>query len=246
MRADSAEALRRQQEQAGRVSRELTASETAAALADELSQPLTAILVSAQALLRTYQARPQPDPELQEAISDVAREAFRAAKIIQRMRLLIRRREARRHRLDVNEAIRGIAGLIEAAAAENGVSLTFDLAPDLPASVADRTQLQQVVLSVVRNAFDAMVPLAREERSLQVRTSADEDAIAIAIEDSGPPVDDETLTNLFTPFHTSKVDGLGIDLSVCRSIVEAHGGRIAVVRNARLGLTVSFYLPVAI
>jgi C4-dicarboxylate-specific signal transduction histidine kinase len=240
------EELRRQEERAGRSSRELTASETAAALTDELSQPLTAILANAQALLRTYAKRPQVDPELQDAIEDVTREAFRAAKIIHRMRVLVRRREARKRRLDVNEAIRSIAGLIHAEATERGVGLTFDLAPSLPESLVDAIQIQQVLLSLVRNSFDAMMTLPPGERVMRVRTAAAGEVIAVTIEDAGPPIDDDTLTRFFTPFYTSKADGLGIGLSMCRSIVEAHRGRIDVVRNAGPGLTVRFYLPVAI
>lgn len=241
-----AEELRRQQEQAGKLSRELAASETAAALTDELSQPLTAILATAQALLRTYRKRPPADPELHDAIEDVTREAFRAAKIVQRMRFLIRRREARKCRLDVNEAIRSIAGLLHAEATERGVGLTVDLAPGLPESLADEIQIQQVLLSLARNAFDAMMPLPREERVLRVRTAAAADGIAVTIEDSGPPVDDDTLARLFTPFYTSKADGVGIGLSMCRSLITAHRGHIEVSRNGGRGLTVRFSLPAAI
>jgi C4-dicarboxylate-specific signal transduction histidine kinase len=243
--ADSSDDLRRQQEHA-QVSRELTASETAGALANELSQPLTAILASADALLRTYQRRATRDPQIQEAIEDVAREAFRAKEIVQRMRVLVRRRQARKEPLDVNEAIRSVATLIEAVAREHAVRLTFDLAPRVPTVVADRTQVQQVVLSLVRNACEAMSTSPPDTRALHVRTAMGKDMISVTVEDCGPRVDDDTLALLFVPFFTSKPEGLGIGLSLCRSIVEAHGGRIHVSRRAGRGLAVRFSLPAAV
>ena len=101
-------------------------------------------------------------------------------------------------------------------------------------------------MSLVRNAFDAMVPLPPEERVLRVRTAAAPGAIAVTIEDSGPPVDDDTLARLFTPFYTSKTDGVGIGLSMCRSLIAAHHGQIEASRNAGRGLTVRFSLPAAV
>ena len=246
-RATPIEEILRGQEHAARAARELTASETARALADELSQPLTAILASAQALLRTSRERPSPDPQIHEAVEDVAREAFRASKIVQRMRALIRRRQASKLPLDVNEAVRSVAPLIEAWGCERGVDLHFNLAPDLSTTVGDRTQIQQVVLSLARNACEAMMTLPPAKRVLHVRTATTRDnMISVTVEDSGPPIGDDTLALLFVPFFTSKPDGLGIGLSLCRSIVEAHGGRIDVARRKGRGLSVRFSLPAAL
>lgn len=225
------------------MSRELTAAETAAVLADELSQPLTAILATAQALLRTYGKAPSADPEVQDAIADVTRQATRAAKIVQRMRTIVRRREARKLRLDLNETVRSLAGLLYAGARQHGVSLSLDLAPGLPECLGDGVQIQQVVLSLVRNAFDAMTYVPPRERFLRVCTGAVGDSVMVSVEDSGPPLDDDALGRLFVPFQTSKAVGLGIDLSLCRSIVEAHGGRIEAARNDGRGLVVRFFIP---
>jgi signal transduction histidine kinase len=243
---DPAEEIR-QHEQAAQASRELTASETAGALANELSQPLTAILASADALLRTYRAHGSRDPEILEAIEDVSREAYRAKEIVQRMRALIRRRQPGKQPIDVNETIRSVSSLIQAEARAHGVRLTFDLASGLPAATGDRTQIQQVVLSLVRNACEAMETNPSGNRVLHVRTGRDgNNTISVTIEDSGPPIADDTLALLFVPFFTSKPDGLGIGLSLCRSIVEAHGGRIDVARRDGRGLAVRFSLPAAV
>ena len=225
------------------MSRALTTAESAALLADELSQPLTAILATAQALLRTYGKGPPADPEVRAAIEDVTHQAARAAKIVQRMRTIVRRREARKLRLDLNATVRSIDGLLYAGARQHGVSLSFDLARNLPECLGDGVQIQQVVLSLVRNAFDAMSHVPPPERFLRVRTGAAGDSVMAAIEDSGPPLDDAALARLFVPFQTSKAVGLGIDLSLCRSIVEAHGGRIEAVRNGGPGLVVRFFIP---
>lgn len=225
------------------MSRALTAGETAAVLADEVSQPLTAILATAQALLRTYRKNPQADPDVQDAIADVSRQATRAAKIVQRMRTIVRRREVRRLRLDLNETVRSTAALLYAGASQHGASLSLDLAPSLPECLGDGAQIQQVVLSLVRNAFDAMTPVPPHERFVRVRTGAVGHTVMAAVEDSGPPLDDEALSRLFVPFQTSKAEGLGISLSLCRSIVEAHRGRIEVVRNDGRGLVVRFFIP---
>ena len=232
-RTDPADDLRRQQEHAAQVWRELTASETATALADELSQPMAAILASTQALLRTYRRGPSHDLQSQEAVQDVSREAFRASKIIQRMRFLVQRRQRARHPLDVNQAIRSLAILLQAGAREHGAGLSFDLAPGLPASVGDRTQIQQAVLGIVRNAFETMTALPAEGRVVHVRTEPGEGNVSVTVEHSGPPVDDETMARPFVPF-------------LCQAIVEAHGGRIEATRNQGRGLTVRFSLPAAV
>jgi C4-dicarboxylate-specific signal transduction histidine kinase len=242
-RVRTQEELHRQHDQLAHSSRISTLGEMATALAHELNQPLTAVLSNANAVLRLY-APPRgrlPD-DVEETLHDIAGDATRAGEIIRRLRDLIRKGESRKAPFDVNQAIRGVETLIRAAALESDVALFMDLTPGLAMSVGDAIQVQQVVLNLVGNAIDAMRPLPRPERRLVVRSLLDRDIIAVSVEDSGPPIEKEVFDRLFEPFYTSKPNGLGMGLSISRSIIEAHGGSIEARSRSGCGLAVRFTL----
>ena len=158
------------------------------------------------------------------------------------MRELVRKGASRKAPHDVNEAIRGVEALIRAAALEGDAALFMDLAPGRAMSVGDVIQVQQVVLNLVRNAIDAMRALPKPERRLVVRSLRDRDAIVVCVEDAGPPLAKEALDHLFAPFYTTKANGLGMGLSISRSIIEAHGGVIEARSRSGRGLAVRFTL----
>ena len=246
-RVRTQEELHRRQDQIAHASRVSTLGEMASALAHELNQPLTAVLANAHSILR-IQARRDSAPvgsEVEETLRDIADDAARAGEIIRRMRELIRKGASRRTPLDVNEAIRGVEALIHAVALEGAVALELDLAPALPASVGDTIQVQQVVLNLVRNGIEAMSSLPNRERRMVIRSRCEGDTIVVTVEDSGPPLASDILERLFVPFYTTKSTGLGMGLSISRSIVQAHGGAIDAQRGADRGLRVRFTLPVA-
>jgi signal transduction histidine kinase len=226
------------------VSRVATLGELAATSAHELNQPLTAILSNAQATQRFLASDRSDREELDGALSDIVEGADRAREIIQRLRDLIRRGEVARERLDVNEAVRRIETLARADAERKGVTLVMELAPDLPVVSGDRIQIQQVLLNLVNNGAEVMRGMGRDADKLVVRTSMqDSDTVLVAVQDSGPPLEDAVISQMFDPFFTTKPDGMGMGLPICSTIVEAHGGRLWAERNSNRGLTVQFTLP---
>jgi two-component system sensor kinase FixL len=242
-RARTEEALRLQQERLAHTSRVLTLGELAAAIAHELNQPLTAILGNAEAA-RMLHARPEsPREEVDDALRDIASDAARGGEIIRKLRDLVRRRESTKDILDVNMAVRSVEPFLRAGALADEVRMELDLAADLPEVRGDAIQIQQVVLNLARNAVEAMRPVPPAERRLRIRTAREDGAIAVEVTDSGPPLAEEALDRLFVPFLSTKRDGLGMGLSISRSIVESHGGEIAGRRNPNGGLTMRFTLP---
>jgi PAS domain S-box-containing protein len=240
----------RQRDQLARVSRVATVGELGTSLAHELSQPLLAILINAQVAERVS-ANEEPDLHLvQEVVRDVVADARHAADVISGMRAFLRNEEPERARLDVNALLRQVATLIHGDAVRRRVSLRLELEPRLPAVIGDRVQLQQVALNLLLNGFDAIAdqPDDVHRRKVVVRTSipAAGQEIEVAVSDSGPGIDERQMPRIFEPFFTTKRGGLGMGLSICRSIVEKHGGHIGVVNNQHgRGATVSFRLPVA-
>ena len=233
------EAERSRQELA-HAARVFTLGEMATALAHELNQPLAAILSNAQATLR---AAPASAEEVEEVLRDIAQDAARGGQIIARVRELARRGESRLQRLDLNATIRRVEPLLRPATLEVGADLAFELEAALPAVRADAVQVQQVVLNLVRNGLEAVREMPLGGRSIGIRTCRDGDWAVTEVTDTGPAVEDAVLARLFEPFHTTKASGLGLGLSISRSIVEAHGGTIGAKRSAKGGVAVRFKLP---
>jgi PAS domain S-box-containing protein len=229
-----------------------TLGELTASLAHELSQPLTAILANAQAAERLI-ASGQTElltfsPELEEIraiLHDIAADDKRAVELIHRLRSLLKKGELDRQALEVNEMVRQAVDLVAHDATMRQVALGLDLEPALPRVSGDRVQLQQVVLNFILNGLDAVGPRAPEDRHLLVRTRRmDAHTVEVAVRDSGSGIDPNRLGRIFEPFYTTKPNGLGLGLSISRSIIEAHGGRVAAANNPDGGATFSFTLPV--
>ncbi len=221
-----------------------TLGELAASLSHEMNQPLTAILSSAQAARRVFDtAEPDREDVVRTAIDYIIEDSKRAAQVIRRLRALFRKEDAERKPIHLNEIITDVVGLIRGDAVRRSVSMRFELAEDLPAVPADVVQLQQVVLNLIVNATEATA-LTEEPREVTIMTLQAEDALLrLSVRDTGIGVDASQLDKIFEPFVSTKVDGLGMGLSISRSIVQAHGGRIWAVRNPERGLTVHVELP---
>jgi two-component system, LuxR family, sensor kinase FixL len=233
-----------QRAQVARLTRLAALGELSGSVAHELNQPLTAILSNAQAGLR-FLAHGECDlDEVRGILADVVEEDKRAGEVLRRLRLLLKRGEAQRRPLDANEAVQDVLGLVRAELMNQGVCARAELRPDLPPVLADRVQLQQIVLNLVLNACEAMSAQDAGERALVVRTERlDPDGICVSVCDRGPGLSTEARERLFEPFFTTKPDGLGLGLTVSHTIVSAAGGRLWATANPDRGVTFHFTLP---
>ena len=239
--SEAYEKLRQHREELAHVSRVAIMAELSSSLAHELTQPLTAILTNAQTLARLRTGRKVDGEELNEILQDIVEDATRAGQMIKRQRDFLRRGKLQKLPLDLNEVICGVEGLARPDALLNNVRLVLDLAPDLPEVIADRIQLEQVLLNLIRNGLDAMKDVAED---LVVKTSVSASGtITVAVRDTGPPLEDEAFDQMFEPFYTTKHQGMGMGLSISRSIIEAHDGHLWATRNDKKGMTLSFTLP---
>jgi C4-dicarboxylate-specific signal transduction histidine kinase len=243
----ASEALREAQAELAHVNRVTTMGQLAASITHELNQPLGATVTNAHAALRWLGLQPANLEEAREALASIVDDGKRAGDVIDRMRALIKKAPPRKDGLDINEVILGVCALTRGELAKNGVSLQTQLAEGLPLTQGDRVQLQQVMLNLIMNAIEAMSAVSHGSRELLIGTSADESgALRITVQDSGPGLNPETFDRLFDPFYTTKANGMGMGLSICRSIVEAHNGRIWVSPTAGPGSTFQFILPGAV
>lgn len=234
-----AERLRRDLTHVGRVT---IMGEMTAALAHELNQPLTAILSNAHAGERYLGQAEPPLDEIREILRDVVGDARRAGEVIQRLRSLLRKDEARFVPLDVNQLVREIAGLVHTDAILRNFTVDLDLAPGLPPVRGDRVQLQQVLLNLILNGMEAVGPHGEGQR-IVIRTQLADAAVCVAVRDEGPGIPASELSRVFETFYTTKSTGMGMGLPISRSIVEAHGGRIWAENNPDRGATFSFTIP---
>ncbi len=226
------------------MSRVATMGELTAAIVHELSQPLTAILSNAQAGLHVTSAGDEEQAHVREILADIVADDLRARQVIQNMRALFQKHTEERRPQGLNALIHDVASMVVTDALLRHVSLALDLADDLPAVAGDRVQLQQVVLNLVMNAFDAVSETPGRPRSVRVRTrSLEGRAVQVDVIDTGPGIAPDTLPTIFEPFVTTKRTGIGMGLSVSRSIVVAHDGKIWAENNPGGGATVSLVLP---
>jgi two-component system, LuxR family, sensor kinase FixL len=212
-------------------------------LAHELNQPLTAILSNAQAAQRFLAQSPPRVDKLAEILADIVKGDHRAGAVIQRLRSLLRKEEAQRHPLDINEVIEDSLRLLRSDLLSRHVMVSTDLAEALPAVSGDRNQLQQVLLNFVINGCDAMTGRETDRRLLVRTLSTPQGNVDISVADQGAGIPVADLERIFDPFVTTKANGLGLGLSICRSIVEAHGGRLWATNNADRGATLHCELP---
>jgi len=234
--------VRQRQAELAHVLRLSTMGEMASGLAHEINQPLSAIANYATGCTRRLDAGSLDTDTLRPIIAKIASEALRAGEIIRRLRALVRKEDTRYERTDLNHLVRESAQLIETEARAFEVGLLLDLAPNLPLVSCNDIQIEQVLLNLLRNGVDAVTSAVRGERTLAVTTRASNGQVEVAVCDSGvgipdPPVD------VFAPFYTTKATGLGMGLSISRSIIEAHNGHLWATRNSSYGSTFRFTLP---
>ncbi len=242
-RAD--EALRQMQTDLAHIQRVTTMGELAASISHEVMQPLGAAVTNSQAALRWLGAQPPELDEVRQALGRAVKDGKRAAEIIGRIRTLIKKEPLRKDALEINEAIVEVIALTRGEVMKNNVSVQTQLAEHLPLIQGDRVQLQQVILNLIINAVEAMSGITERTRELLIGTGKEaSDRVLVAVQDSGPGLNPENCERLFDSFYTTKPGGMGMGLSICRSIVEAHGGRIWSTPNAGPGITVQFTLPI--
>jgi two-component system sensor kinase FixL len=223
------------------VSRVRSMGQMAAALAHELNQPLTATANYVRAALRLLEA-PQPDLErIRQAMNHAVQQTVRSGEIIRRMRSFVARGELSRQPVSVAKLIEEASALALVGVKESGVKVLIDIGSDLSDVSVDRVQIQQVLLNLIRNALEAMED--RATRELTVAASVHADHVLVSVTDTGGGVPPEIAARLFQPFVTTKPEGMGIGLSVCRTIVEAHGGRLRMEPNPAGGSRFHFSLP---
>ena len=234
--------VREHQAQPAHVLRVSTMGEMAAGLAHEINQPLGAIANVAQGSARRLRAGTIAAADLLPVVESIGAEALCAGEVIRRLRDLVRKEDPRQVPVDVNQLVRDSLRLIEAEARARGVAIALELAPALPRVAANDIQIEQVLLNLLLNGVEAVEADGRGQRVVTVRTAAADRGVEVAVRDTGaglpaPPAD------VFAPFFTTKPHGLGMGLSISRSIVEAHGGRLWAAPNPDRGSTFRFHLP---
>jgi PAS domain S-box-containing protein len=238
--------LRRQRAELTHVARVSLMGELAASLAHELNQPLTAILSNAQAALRFMSSKPADLEEVREILQDIVKDNSRAGEVIRRMRALVKKEELEFATLDLASLIGDVVMLVHSDAVLQNVRISLDFPDNLPSVRGDRVQLQQVLLNILLNAFDAMKECPVSERKVEVQAKRQvAHFIEVTVIDRGPGLTADKLDKIFQPFFTTKGEGLGMGLSISRSIIEAHGGRLWAENNPDRGATFYFTLPIA-
>ena len=238
------EALNRARSELAHVARVTTLSTLTASIAHEVNQPLSGIITNAGTCLRMLDADPPNVEGARETARRTIRDGNRASDVITRLRALFSKKEFTLESLDLNEATREVIALSLSDLQRNRVVLQSELADDLPIVTGDRIQLQQVILNLLRNASDAMVGVHDRPRQLLIRTEREDgDRVRVSVRDAGVGVDPQSMDKLFDAFYTTKSDGMGIGLSVSRSIIERHHGRLWAEPNDGPGATFSFSIP---
>jgi two-component system, LuxR family, sensor kinase FixL len=223
------------------VSRLSAMGQMASALAHELNQPLTAILNYVRAARRLLETEGGASPKTLEAMDKAVAQTTRAGQIIRRLRDFVEKGQSQRTPDNLNKTIEEAAALALVGAKEADVRVTLDLSPSVPEVLIDRIQIQQVLLNLIRNSIEAMA--LTERRELVIRSAPADGMAEVAVSDSGPGLAEPVAAQLFQPFITTKPQGMGLGLSISRSIVDAHGGRISAETNEAGGVTFRFTVP---
>ena len=234
------EAFRKVQMQLAHANRVATMGQLSASITHEVNQPITAAVTYALAARRWLNAEPPDIREVDDALSLIVKEGNRAGEVVGRIRALIKKVPARKDAVEINDAILEIIALTRTEAANNSISVRTQLAEGLPRVQGDRVQLQQVVLNLIINAIEAMHDVGEEERELLISTHNEPDGVSVEVRDSGPGFAPAALERVFEAFYTTKPGGLGLGLSICRSIIEAHNGRLSASPNVPRGATFEF------
>jgi len=246
LRKLSEEALAKARSELTRVARITSLGVLTASIAHEVNQPLSGIITNASTCLRMLSADPPNVDGALETVRRTIRDGNRASDVITRLRALYSKKEPSPECMDLNEATREVTALSSSELQRSGVILRYEFDDDLPAVIGDRVQLQQVILNLLRNAADAMSTIDVRPRELVIRTEHDEEnQVRLSVKDTGVGLTPQAAEKIFEAFYTTKTDGMGIGLSISRSIVEAHQGRIWARPNDGPGATFSFAMPCA-
>jgi PAS domain S-box-containing protein len=243
--SESERRYREVQMELAHASRVATMGQLAASIAHEVKQPLAATMMDAETALRSLGRQPPDLVKVQQALTRIVQAGNRGSEVIERIRSLIKKAPPQKETVEINSAIREVIALTRGETVKSGVLVQTQLADDLPFIQGDRIQLQQVMLNLIVNAVEAMSETSEGKRELLISSvKADLDGVVVAVRDSGPGLAPATLERLFESFHTTKHSGLGLGLSICRSIIEAHGGRLWATANIPRGAVFQFTLPV--
>jgi signal transduction histidine kinase len=242
----ASDALREAQTELAHVNRVTAMGQLAASIVHETMQPISAAVTNAHAALRSLGTEPPDLGDAREALDRIVKAGNRASDVISRLRALSKKAPPLKDSLSINEAVLDVIALTRGEVVKNGISLRTELAEGLPRVQADRVQLQQVILNLIMNAVETMSDVPGRPRELLVSTDRDATGgVVVTVTDSGPGLNPESFDRVFEAFYTTKPRGMGMGLSICRTIVEAHGGRIWASRAASPGATLQFALPAA-
>lgn len=244
LRAEAA--MHAKQAELMRVSRIVTVGELLGSIAHEVNQPLAAMVANASACRNMLRASNPPLAEIQRTVEDIARDGLRASDIIGRIHALLQRGRSRADSIDINRVVQEVLELTRSELLKKRITLQTELATGLPSIPGDRVQLQQVVLNLITNAVEAMSRVDEERRRLTIATTcAANDQITVNVRDTGIGIEPQHLERIFEPFFTTKAEGMGIGLSISRTIITEWGGRLWATPNAQDGTTLSFSLPMS-
>jgi PAS domain S-box-containing protein len=237
------EALQKAQAELAHVTRITTLGELAASIAHEVNQPLAAMVADAEASINWLAAAEPNLEQVRDALSTIVNDGHRAGEVIQRIRQLAKKTDPQREAVAINSMIEDMLPLLRPEVRRHDVSLRLDLAPNLRPVPGDRVQLQQVLINLVMNGMEAMTTISDRPREMVIRSRLHDKDVLVAVEDAGVGLDETSMAQLFDAFFTTKKGGMGMGLSISRSIIQAHGGRLWATTNAKHGATFHFAVP---
>jgi PAS domain S-box-containing protein len=236
--------LRHAQAELAHISRVTSLDQLTASIAHEVNQPITGVVSNAEASLRWLRADAPNLDKVREILGQIVKDGMRAGDVINRIRALIKKAPQRMAWVDINEAALDVTTLVRSELLIHGVSLQTEFATGLPLIKGDRVQLQQVILNLTLNAVEAMSGVDEGVREMSISTGREtSNGVLVSVRDSGPGLDSQNVDRLFEAFYTTKSDGLGMGLAICRSIIETHGGRLWAIANEPRGAVFQFTLP---
>jgi C4-dicarboxylate-specific signal transduction histidine kinase len=243
-RKQAEDALHHAQAELAHVTRVMIMGELVASIAHEVNQPLGAIVTNGHACVRLLSQEAPDIDKSREVIGRMINDGVRASEVIKRIRELLHTAPAEKVPLNINETVHEVIALVSSDVLRSQVELHAELAGDLPPVVGDRIQLQQVILNLILNAKDAMSEVRTDQRELLITSRKRESGeVLVAVQDSGTGLDPKDAERIFDPFFTTKPDGMGLGLSISRTIIEAHGGTLWAKANKDRGATIQFTLP---
>jgi C4-dicarboxylate-specific signal transduction histidine kinase len=238
------EDLRNMQAELAHMTRVMTMGEITASIAHEVNQPLAAVVASSDSCVAWLANSPPNVDKARVAADRVVQGVAQASAVLQRIRTMFKKAPAARTRLEINDVVTEAISLVQPEFRSRHISVRTDLQENLPAAMGDRVQITQVILNLVINGIEAISRLDTGPRALVIQTMRGEDTVRVSVADSGPGLDPGTAARLFNPFFTTKTDGIGMGLSISKSIIEAHGGGLWAAANDPGGATFHFVLPI--